>query len=41
MAAMPRHLRLQYPDAIYHLVAHSNGRQDIVRRAVGGREGQT
>ncbi len=31
MAAMPRHLRLQYPDAIYHLMARGNGRQDIVR----------
>jgi REP element-mobilizing transposase RayT len=28
---MPRRLRLQYPDAIYHLMARGNGRQDIVR----------
>ena len=27
---MPRRLRLQYPDAIYHLMARGNGRQDIV-----------
>ena len=30
-AGMPRHLRLQYPGAIYHLMARGNGRQDIVR----------
>jgi REP element-mobilizing transposase RayT len=29
--AMPRRLRLQYPGAIYHLMARGNGRQDIVR----------
>jgi putative transposase len=28
---MPRRLRLQYPDAIYHLMARGNGRQNIVR----------
>lgn len=28
---MPRHLRLQYHGAIYHLMARGNGRQDIVR----------
>jgi len=28
---MPRRLRIQYPDAIYHLMARGNGRQDIVR----------
>jgi putative transposase len=28
---MPRRLRLQYPDAIYHVMARGNGRQDIVR----------
>ncbi len=27
---MPRRLRLQYPDAIYHVMARGNGRQDIV-----------
>jgi hypothetical protein len=27
---MPRRLRLQYPDTIYHLMARANGRQDIV-----------
>jgi hypothetical protein len=27
---MLRRLRLQYPDAIYHLMARGNGRQDIV-----------
>ena len=27
---MPRRLRLEYPGAIYHLIAHGNGRQDIV-----------
>jgi REP element-mobilizing transposase RayT len=31
MVSMPRHLRLQYHDAIYHLMARGNGRQDIVR----------
>ena len=30
MEGMPRRLRLQYPDAIYHLMARGNGRQDIV-----------
>jgi Transposase IS200 like len=28
---IPRRLRLQYPGAIYHLMARVNGRQDIVR----------
>ena len=28
---MPRRLRLQYPDAIYHVMARGNGRQKIVR----------
>ncbi len=28
---MPRRLRLQYPGAIYHLMARGNGRQVIVR----------
>jgi putative transposase len=28
---MARRLRLQYPDAIYHVMARGNGRQDIVR----------
>jgi REP element-mobilizing transposase RayT len=28
---MARRLRVQYPDAIYHLMARGNGRQDIVR----------
>ncbi|MHC5545066.1 transposase [Singulisphaera rosea] len=27
---MPRRLRLQYPDAIYHVMARGNGQQDIV-----------
>jgi putative transposase len=31
MAGMPRRLRLQYPGAIYHLMARGNGRQVIVR----------
>ena len=31
MEGMPRRLRLQYPGAIYHLMARGNGRQDIVR----------
>src|SRR5438034_6474533 len=31
MGAMPRRLRIQYHDAIYHLMARGNGRQDIVR----------
>jgi REP element-mobilizing transposase RayT len=31
MAGMPRRLRLQYHDAIYHIMARGNGRQDIVR----------
>jgi REP element-mobilizing transposase RayT len=31
MDCMPRHLRLQYQDAIYHVTAHGNGRQKIVR----------
>jgi putative transposase len=31
MDGMPRRLRLQYPDAIYHLMARGNGRQKIVR----------
>jgi putative transposase len=31
MAVMPRRLRLQYPGAIYHVMARGNGRQDIVR----------
>ena len=30
MEGMPRRLRLEYPDAIYHLMARGNGRQDIV-----------
>jgi len=30
MVGMARRLRLQYPDAIYHLMARGNGRQDIV-----------
>src|SRR5208337_1817361 len=30
MEGVPRRLRLQYPDAIYHLMARGNGRQDIV-----------
>ena len=30
MEGMPRRLRLQYPGAIYHLMARGNGRQDIV-----------
>jgi putative transposase len=28
---MPRRLRIQFPDAIYHVMARGNGRQDIVR----------
>ena len=28
---MARRLRIQYPDAIYHVMARGNGRQDIVR----------
>ncbi len=28
---MPRRLRIQYPGAIYHVMARGNGRQDIVR----------
>ena len=31
MGGMPRRLRLQYHDAIYHVMARGNGRQDIVR----------
>jgi hypothetical protein len=27
---MARRLRIQYPDAIYHVMSRSNGRQDIV-----------
>jgi putative transposase len=27
---MPRHLRLEYPGAIYHVAARGNGPQDIV-----------
>ena len=27
---MARRLRVQYPDAIYHIMARGNGRQDIV-----------
>src|SRR6202044_3708579 len=30
LEGMSRRLRLQYPDAIYHLMARGNGRQDIV-----------
>jgi len=30
MAVMARRLRVQYPDAIYHVMARGNGRQDIV-----------
>jgi REP-associated tyrosine transposase len=28
---MARRLRVQYPGAIYHVMARGNGRQDIVR----------
>jgi len=28
---MPRRLRLEYPQAIHHLMARGNARQDIVR----------
>jgi hypothetical protein len=31
IVGMPRRLRLQYPGAIYHLMARGNGRQNIVR----------
>jgi putative transposase len=31
MQGMARRLRLQYPVAIYHLMARGNGRQEIVR----------
>jgi REP element-mobilizing transposase RayT len=31
MECMARRLRVQYPGAIYHLMARGNGRQDIVR----------
>ena len=31
MECMPRRLRLQYSDAIYHVMARGNGRQNIVR----------
>ena len=31
MECMPRRLRLQYSDAIYHVMARGNGRQKIVR----------
>jgi Transposase IS200 like len=31
IAGVPRRLRLQYPGAIYHLMARGNGRQNIVR----------
>jgi hypothetical protein len=34
LEGMPRRLRLQYPDAIYHKMARGNGRQDIVRADV-------
>jgi putative transposase len=27
---MPRRLRIEYPGAIYHIMARGNGRQDIV-----------
>src|SRR5271166_3868426 len=30
MEGMARRLRVQYPDAIYHIMARGNGRQDIV-----------
>jgi putative transposase len=30
MESMPRRLRVQYPDAIYHVMARGNGRQEIV-----------
>ena len=30
MKRMPRRLRLQYPDASYHLMTRGNGRQNIV-----------
>ncbi len=30
MEVMPRRLRLEYPGALYHLMARGNGRQDIV-----------
>ena len=28
---MPRRLRVEYPGAVYHVMARGNGRQDIVR----------
>jgi hypothetical protein len=31
MVRMARRLRLQYPEAIYHVMARGNGRQHIVR----------
>jgi REP element-mobilizing transposase RayT len=31
IGSMARRLRVQYPGAIYHLMARGNGRQDIVR----------
>ncbi len=31
ITGMPRRLRIQYPGAIYHVMARGNGRQDIVR----------
>ena len=41
---MPRRLRIQYADAIYHVMARGNARQDIVcddadrQRLLGGLE---
>ena len=32
---MPRRPRIQDPDAIYHIVARGNGRQDIVEDDAG------
>jgi hypothetical protein len=34
MGGMARRLRLQYPGAMYHLLARGNGRQEIVREDV-------
>jgi putative transposase len=34
MECMPRRLRLQYSDAIYHVMARGNGRQGIVRNDI-------
>ena len=36
---MPRRLRIEYPGAIYHVMARGNGRQDIVETTATGNTG--